>query len=83
MKQKLNSYLKLTFFILLFGFLIWGLIHLLLNFSIQTNGVLTFLSVIIPHGIALAYIGYNVVVSLLKIRNLKTPARVVIVDPKQ
>jgi phosphotransferase system glucose/maltose/N-acetylglucosamine-specific IIC component len=83
MKQKLNSYLKLTFFILLFGFLIWGLIHLLLNFSIQTNGVLTFLSVIIPHGIALAYIGYNVVVSLLKIKNLKTPARVVIVDPKQ
>jgi phosphotransferase system glucose/maltose/N-acetylglucosamine-specific IIC component len=83
MKQKLNSYLKLTFFILLFGFLIWGLIHLLLNFSIQTNGVLTFLSVIIPHGIALAYIGYNVVVSLLKIRNLKTPARAVIVDPKQ
>ena len=83
MKQKLNTYLKLTFFILLFGFLIWGLIHLLLNFSIQTNGVLTFLSVIIPHGIALAYIGYNVVVSLLKIKNLKTPARVVIVDPKQ
>jgi len=83
MKQKLNNYLKLIFFFFLFGFLIWGLIHLLLNFSIQTNGFITFLSVIIPHGVALTYIGYNVVVLILKIKNLKTSARVVIVDPKK
>ncbi len=66
------SYLGLVIFGLLFGFLIWGLINLLSNFSVQGNGLLTFLSVIIPHGIALAFIGYNLVVFILKVKNLQT-----------
>lgn len=70
MKQKLISYLGLVFFGLLFAFLIWGLINLLSNFSVQGNGLLTFLSVIIPHGIALAYVGFNLVVFILKVKNL-------------
>lgn len=70
MKQKITSYLGLVFFGLLFGFLIWGLINLLSNFSVQGNGLLTFLSVIVPHGIALAYIGFNLVVFILKVKNL-------------
>lgn len=70
MKQKLMSYAGLVFFGLLFGFLIWGSINLLSNFSIQVNGTLTFLSVIIPHGIALAYIGFNLVIFILKVKNL-------------
>ena len=70
MKQKLMSYAGLVFFGLLFGFLIWGSINLLSNFSIQVNGTLTFLSVIIPHGIALAYIGFNLVIFILKVKKL-------------
>jgi Na+/alanine symporter len=70
MKQKIISYVGLIFFALLFVFLIWGLINLLSNFSIQGNGLLTFLSVIIPHGIALAYIGFNLVVFILKVKQL-------------
>ncbi len=70
MKQKIFSYVGLAFFALLFAFLIWGLINLLSNFSIQGNGLLTFLSVIIPNGIALAYIGFNLVVFILKVKQL-------------
>lgn len=70
MKQKITSYLGLVFFGLLFAFLIWGLINLLSNFSVQTNGLLTFLSIIIPHGIALAYVGFNLVIFILKVKNL-------------
>ena len=70
MKQKITSYLGLVFFGLLFAFLIWGLINLLSNFSVQGNGLLTFLSVIIPHGIALAYIGFNLVIFILKVKHL-------------
>ena len=66
------SYAGLVFFGLLFGFLIWGLINLLSNFSIQGNGLLTFLSVIIPHGIALTYIGFNLVIFILKVKNLSS-----------
>jgi hypothetical protein len=72
MKQKLMSYAGLVFFGLLFGFLIWGLINLLSNFSVQGNGLLTFLSVIIPHGIALTYIGFNLVIFILKVKNLSS-----------
>ncbi len=72
MKQKITSYVGLVFFALLFAFLVWGLINLLSNFSIQGNGLLTFLSVIIPHGIALAYIGFNLVVFILKVKQLPT-----------
>lgn len=83
MKQKITSYLGLVFFGLLFAFLIWGLINLLSNFSVQTNGLLTFLSIIIPHGIALAFIGFNLVVYILKVKQLpiakKTPPTV---EPK-
>ncbi|MEY3692016.1 MAG: hypothetical protein RLZZ388_187 [Bacillota bacterium] len=85
MKQKITSYLGLVFFGLLFGFLIWGLINLLSNFSVQGNGLLTFLSVIIPHGIALAYIGFNLVVFILKVKNLpqvQKDTKPTIVDPK-
>jgi len=70
MKQKITSYVGLVFFALLFAFLIWGLINLLSNFSIQGNGLLTFLSVIIPHGIALTYIGFKLVVFILKVKQL-------------
>lgn len=70
MKQKITSYIGLVFFGLLFAFLIWGLINLLSNFSVQVNGLLTFLSVIIPHGIALAYVGFKLVVFILKVKNL-------------
>ncbi len=66
------SYAGLVFFGLLFGFLIWGLINLLSNFSVQGNGLLTFLSVIIPHGIALTYIGFNLVIFILKVKNLSS-----------
>lgn len=85
MKQKITSYLGLVFFGLLFGFLIWGLINLLSNFSVQVNGILTFLSVIIPHGIALAYIGFNLVVFILKVKNLpqiQKDTKPTTVDPK-
>lgn len=85
MKQKITSYLGLVFFGLLFGFLIWGLINLLSNFSVQGNGILTFLSVIIPHGIALAYIGFNLVVYILKVKNLpqvQKDTKPTTVDPK-
>ncbi len=85
MKQKITSYLGLVFFGLLFGFLIWGLINLLSNFSVQGNGILTFLSVIIPHGIALAYIGFNLVVFILKVKNLpqvQKDTKPTTVDPK-
>lgn len=86
MKQKITSYLGLVFFGLLFAFLIWGLINLLSNFSVQGNGLLTFLSVIIPHGIALAYVGFNLVVFILKVKNLpfvqKTPDLPKPEDPK-
>jgi hypothetical protein len=83
MKQKITTYLGLGFFGLLFGFLIWGLINLLSKFSVQNNGILTFLSVIIPHGIALAYIGFNLVVFILKLRNLKAPTPIVTEDIKK
>jgi hypothetical protein len=39
--------------------------------------------VIIPHGIALAYIGFNLVVYILKVKNLKQPTPVVTENPKQ
>jgi lipopolysaccharide export LptBFGC system permease protein LptF len=77
MKQKITTYMGLGFFGLLFGFLIWGLINLLSNFSVQDNGIFTFLSVIVPNGIALAYIGFNLVVFILKVKNLKAPTPIV------
>jgi len=83
MKQKITSYLGLGLFGLLFIFLIWGLINVLSNFSVQNNGILTFLSVIIPQGIALAYIGFNLVVYILKVKNLKQPTPVVVDAPKK
>jgi hypothetical protein len=83
MKQKITTYLGLGFFGLLFLFLIWGLINLLSNFSVENNGVFTFLSVIIPHGIALAYIGFNLVVFILKVKNLKAPTPIVSEDTKK
>jgi hypothetical protein len=83
MKQKLTTYVGLAFFGLLFVFLIWGLINLLSNFSVQDNGIFTFLSVIIPHGIALAYIGFNLVVFILKVKNLKAPTPIVTEDTKK
>ena len=83
MKQKLTTYVGLAFFGLLFVFLIWGLINLLSNFSVENNGVFTFLSVIIPHGIALAYIGFNLVVFILKVKNLKAPTPIVTEDTKK
>ena len=83
MKQKITTYVGLGFFGLLFGFLIWGLINLLSNFSVQNNGILTFLSVIIPNGIALAYIGFNLVVFILKVKNLKAPTPIVTEDTKK
>jgi hypothetical protein len=73
----------LGFFGLLFGFLIWGLINLLSNFSVQDNGIFTFLSVIVPNGIALAYIGFNLVVFILKVKNLKAPTPIVTEDTKK
>ena len=83
MKQKITAYVGLGFFGLLFGFLIWGLINLLSNFSVQNNGILTFLSVIIPHGIALAYIGFNLVVYILKVKNLNPSSPEMTPDSKK
>jgi lipopolysaccharide export LptBFGC system permease protein LptF len=83
MKQKITTYMGLGFFGLLFGFLIWGLINLLSNFSVQDNGIFTFLSVIVPNGIALAYIGFNLVVFILKVKNLKAPTPIVTDDTKK
>jgi amino acid transporter len=83
MKQKITSYLGLGLFGLLFIFLIWGLINVLSNFSVQNNGILTFLSVIIPQGIALAYIGFNLVVYILKVKNLKQSTPVATEAPKK
>lgn len=70
MKQKIFSYLGLGFFIVIFAFLIWGFINILSQFSIENNGWFTFLSVIIPNVIALGYIGFNLVVAILKVKNL-------------
>ena len=70
MKQNLKAYFGLGFFALLFLFLIWGLINLLSNFSIEVNGMITFLTVIIPHAISLAFIGFNLVVYILKVKGL-------------
>jgi lipopolysaccharide export LptBFGC system permease protein LptF len=83
MKQKITTYMGLGFFGLLFGFLIWGLINLLSNFSVQDDGIFTFLSVIVPNGIALAYIGFNLVVFILKVKNLKAPTPIVTEDTKK
>jgi hypothetical protein len=83
MKQKITSYLGLGLFGLLFIFLIWGLINVLSNFSVQNNGILSFLSVIIPQAIAIAYIGFNLVVFILKVKNLKTPTPVATEAPKK
>ncbi len=77
MKQNLKAYFGLGFFSLLFLFLIWGLINLLSNFSVEVNGMITFLTVIIPHAISLAYIGFNLVVYILKVRDLNQPVKVV------
>jgi hypothetical protein len=82
MKQKISTYLGVGFFGLLFLFLIWGLINLLSNFSVESNGIFTFLSVIIPHGIALAFIGFNLVVFILRFKHLKKPTPVVDEAPK-
>lgn len=76
MKQKIIAYLGLVFFAFLFGFLIWGLINLLSQFSVQNNGLFTFLSVIIPNAIALGFIGFYLVVFILKVKNL--PKKVVL-----
>jgi hypothetical protein len=56
---------------------------LLSNFSVQDNGIFTFLSVIVPNGIALAYIGFNLVVFILKVKNLKAPTPIVTEDTKK
>jgi hypothetical protein len=69
MKQTIFNYLRLGFFGMLFGFLIWGLINLVSVFSIQVDGWLTFLSVIIPHVIALGYIGFQLVIAILAVKN--------------
>ena len=61
MKHNLFNYMALTLFILLAGFLIWGLINLLSNFSIQANGWLTFLSVLAPHVLSLSYVAVYIV----------------------
>ena len=83
MKQKLIAYLGLGFFALLFAFLIWGLINLLSNFSVEGNGLLTFTSVIIPHGISLAYIGFNLVVYILKVKQLSVKPNTTEPTPKE
>ena len=83
MKQKITTYTGLGFFGLLFIFLIWGMINLLSNFSVQNNGILTFLSIIIPHGIALGYIGFNLVVFILKAKNIQARKPVVPQDTKK
>jgi hypothetical protein len=70
MKQKITAYVGLVFFAALFGFLIWGLVNLLSQFSVQNNGLFTFLSVIIPNAIALGFIGFYLVVFILKVKNL-------------
>jgi hypothetical protein len=77
MKQKLIAYLGLGFFALLFAFLIGGLVILLLNFSVEGNGLLPFMSVIIPQSISLAFIGYNLVVYILKVKTIHQPVNVV------
>jgi hypothetical protein len=41
------------------------------------------LSVIVPNGIALAYIGFNLVVFILKVKNLKAPTPIVTEDTKK
>jgi hypothetical protein len=83
MKQKITTYTGLGFFGLLFIFLIWVLINLLSNFSVQNNGILTFLSVIITNGIALGYIGFNLVVFILKAKNIQARKPVVPQDTKK
>ena len=74
MKQKITAYVGLLFFAALFGFLIWGLVNLLSQFSVQANGLFTFLSVIIPNAIALGFIGFYLVVFILKVKNLPAKA---------
>ncbi|MFZ9704062.1 MAG: hypothetical protein ACO3BB_02235 [Bacilli bacterium] len=70
MKQKITAYAGLVFFAALFGFLIWGLVNLLSQFSVQENGLFTFLSVIIPNAIALGFIGFYLVIYILKVKKL-------------
>ena len=70
MKQKITAYAGLVFFAALFAFLIWGLVNLLSQFSVQANGLFTFLSVIIPNAIALGFIGFYLVVFILKVKQL-------------
>jgi hypothetical protein len=63
--------MALTLFILLAGFLIWGLINLLSNFSIQANGWLTFLSVLAPHVLSLSYVAVYIVQYILSIKSIR------------
>jgi hypothetical protein len=70
MKKIISAYSNLVFFAVLFGFLIWGLINIVSNFSIQGNGWFTFLSVITPNIISIGYIGFQLVVSIISVKNL-------------
>lgn len=75
MKKKIIAYVGLSFFALMFGFLIWGLVNIITQF--YGRPVLTFLSVITPNVIALSYIGFNLVVFILKVKHLhKQPRKV-------
>jgi hypothetical protein len=71
MKHKIFNYIALTLFSLLAGFLIWGLINLLSNFTIQANGWLTFLSVLAPHVLSLGYVGFYMIKLIINIRQNK------------
>jgi hypothetical protein len=72
MKQGF-AYLKLGFYGLLFAFLIWGLINIVSTFSIQIDGWITFLSVVVPNAIALGFIGFRLVVAILAVKTKPTP----------
>lgn len=74
MKKTIKAYIKLTFFAILFAFLIWGLIQIVSVFSVQVDGWFSFLSVITPNIIALGYIGFNVAVSILGVKQVRKPA---------
>jgi lipopolysaccharide export LptBFGC system permease protein LptF len=73
MKNKIKNFAILITSGLLLAIVIWGFITLLINFSIQ-DGVITFLSVIVPNLIALVFLIFVFVRTLLIVQKKSKPS---------
>jgi lipopolysaccharide export LptBFGC system permease protein LptF len=69
MKNKIVMVSLLILQSALFGFLVWGFINILITFSVN-DGLFTFLSVILPSLIALIFVGFYLVKTILKTKKV-------------